>query len=155
MRDLGRSVLAGVFLGCCIVLAGLLPASAGESINVTDGNLAIKGYDAVAYFTQSAPVKGDPVHETTWQGARWRFASAAHRELFVQDPGRYAPRYGGFCAGAMALGWKAPIDPEAWVIVEDRLYLNYSKEGRDEFAADADARIADADANWERLGRVE
>lgn len=155
MRNLGRKLFAGAFLGFAIVLTGLVRAAAGEAINVTDGNLAIKGYDAVAYFTRSQPVKGDPVHETIWQNARWHFASAAHRELFVADPDRYAPRYGGYCASAMALGWKAPIDPEAWVIVDDRLYLNYSKEGRDEFASEADTNIAKADANWEQLGRAE
>lgn len=153
MRRLERNLLPATVLGLALLAA--LPLTAGEVINTADGNLAIKGYGAVAYFTRSQPVKGDPVHETIWQGARWRFASATHRELFTADPDRYAPRYCGFCAGAMAEGWKAPIDPEAWVIVDDRLYLNYSKEGSDEFAADADASIARADANWERLGQVE
>lgn len=155
MRGLRRNVLGGAMLALAVALVGSLPAAAGEAINTTDGDLAIKGYDAVAYFTESKPVKGDPAFETSWQGARWRFADDEHRELFTANPDRYAPRYGGFCAGAMAEGRKAPIDPEAWVIVDDRLYLNYSKDGRDEFAADADANIARAEANWERLGRVE
>ena len=45
------------------------------------------------------------------------------------DPDRYAPQFGGFCTGAMALRPPVPIDPEAWLIVEGRLYLHYDKEG--------------------------
>ncbi len=156
MQGCRRAMLGSAMLALAAAFA--VPAAAAEAINTTDGNIAIQGYDTVAYFTQSAPVKGNSLFEATWQGARWLFASDQHRALFVADPGRYAPRYGGFCAGAMSVGWRAPIDPEAWVIVEDRLYLAYSKNFVDEIAADADggaARIARADANWERLGKVE
>lgn len=156
MRGSIRTMLGGAMLALAAALA--VTAAAAEAINTTDGNIAILGYDPVAYFTQSAPVKGNPLFETTWQGARWQFANDQHRALFAADPDRYAPRYGGFCAGAMSAGWRAPIDPEAWVIVEDRLYLAYSKNFVGDVAADADggaARIARADANWERLGKVE
>lgn len=138
-----------------LAVALAVPVAAAEAINTTDGSIAILGYDPVAYFTQSAAVKGSPLFETTWQGARWRFASEAHRALFAADPDHYAPRYGGFCAGSMAAGWRAPVDPEAWAIVDDRLYLAFSKEFIGKFAADADAKIAAADANWQRLGKAE
>lgn len=124
----------------------------GELINVDADEVAIKGYDPVAYFTEERPVKGKPEFEYVWQDARWRFSNARHQELFASNPDRYAPRYGGFCAGGMALGLVAPIDPEAWVIVDGKLYLNYSKRGRDHLAADPEPKIARADANWDRLG---
>lgn len=130
---------------------------AGQEIRVnTDADgVAIKGYDPVAYFTEGRPVQGVAQFEHTWQDGLWRFASADHLELFRDDPERYAPRYGGFCAGGMALGRVWDIDPEAWVIVDGRLYLNWNKEGRDEFAADPAPQIARADENWERLGKPE
>jgi hypothetical protein len=127
-------------------------ATAGEAVNVDGENLAIKGYDPVAYFTESRPTRGLADFEHVWQDARWQFANAEHLALFAQDPEAYAPQYGGFCAGAMALGWKAPIDPEAWTIVDGRLFLNYSKGGRDNFAEDPEPEIAEADQNWEVLG---
>ena len=145
-------VLGAAILMMVVALASPL---AGEAVNTTDENIAILGYDPVAYFTVSEPQRGDPQFEHVWQEARWHFASAEHRDMFVAEPRRYAPRYGGFCAGAMALGWKAPIDPEAWVIIDDRLYLAFNTRGLEPYADDPEATIAEADANWERLGRTE
>ena len=152
-RTLNLILAAALFLAS---ITALVPAAqADEAINTTADNVAILGYDAVAYFTESQPRQGDPQFEHVWQDANWRFASAEHRDLFAADPRRYAPRYGGFCAGAMALGWKAPIDPEAWTIIDDRLYLAFNKPGIDAFATEPDTNIAKADANWERLGKAE
>lgn len=140
--------------GSLLIATGLASAAAaGEAVNTDGESLAIKGYDAVAYFTENRPMMGSEDFEHTWQDARWRFANAEHLALFVQDPESFAPKYGGFCAGAMALGWKAPIDPEAWTIVDGRLFLNYSKRGRDNFVKDPEPKIADADRNWETLGK--
>jgi hypothetical protein len=140
------------------VLAALLTASAavaGERINKDADGIAILGYDTVAYFTDGQPVKGSPDFEYVWQDARWRFASAAHRTLFASDPDHYAPQFGGFCTGGMGLGVLAPIiDPEAWVIVDGRLYFHHSKEERDETAADPQASIAPAAEQWQALGKT-
>ena len=142
---------------CGLALAAVLAASAavaGERINKDAEDLAILGYDTVAYFTDGRPVKGSPEFEHVWQDARWWFASAEHRTLFAGDPDRYAPQFGGFCTGGMGLGRLAPIDPEAWVIAEGRLYLHGDKEGRDETAADPKAHIAAAAERWETLGKT-
>lgn len=147
------TTVSGLALG--LIMLVMAAASAGEAVNTDREGVAIRGYDPVAYFTEGRPVEGSPEFEHAWQDARWRFSNAEHRDRFAGDPDAYAPRYGGFCAGAMALGWKAPIDPEAWVIVDGKLYLNYTKRVRDELAADPAPRIAKADANWERLGTVE
>jgi hypothetical protein len=140
-----------------LALAAILAAStavAGERINEDAAGLAILGYDTVAYFTDGQPVKGSPDFEYVWQDARWQFASAEHRTLFATEPDRYAPQFGGFCTGGVALGRLSPIDPEAWLIVDGRLYLHYDKEGRDETAADPKANIAVAAESWEALGKT-
>ena len=116
-------------------------------------DLAILGYDTVAYFADGRPAKGSPDFEYVWQDARWRFASAEHRTLFASEPDRYAPQFGGYCTGGVGLGNFAPIDPEAWVIVDDRLYLHFSKEARDRTAADPKARIAAAEERWGSNGQ--
>lgn len=131
-------------------IALLLVALAGDpkpALNVT-GNLAISGYDAVAYLTDGKPVKGLPHLSTTWSGAVWRFASAEHRDVFLKDSGRYAPQFGGYCAWAVAHGYTANGDPEAWTIVDGRLYLNYSKRVQRKWETNIPEYIKQAQANW-------
>ena len=113
--------------------------------------LAIRGTDPVAYFTEGRPVEGVAEHSFEYLGATWRFASAENKAAFEADPERYAPQYGGYCAWAVSQGYTASIDPEAWSIVEGRLYLNYSKEVMKTWLADRDGHIARADASWPGL----
>ena len=89
-------------------------------------NGAIDGYDPVAYFTEGKPVKGQATLTATWKGAAWRFASVQNRDQFQKNPEKYAPQYGGWCAYGWAQGYPAKIEPEAWEIVEGKLFLNYN-----------------------------
>lgn len=152
-----RAVQAASYLVATIVilLAAVAHAEPTIRVNKDADRVAIAGYDPVAYFTEERPVEGSPELEYEWQDALWRFSDPEHLTMFAKDPERYAPRYGGFCTGGMALGVRWVVDPEAWAIVEDRLYLNFRKGGRDEFVADPDSYIRKADANWERLGQPE
>ncbi|MCA3244948.1 MAG: YHS domain protein [Azospirillum sp.] len=121
-----------------------------QGVNAPDG-VAAAGTDVVAYFRAGKPVAGTPGHTVEWNGAVWRFSSEANRAAFAADPERYAPRYGGFCAWAVAQGYRAGIDPLAWRIVDGRLYLNYSRAIRARWDMSRTANIAKADANWPRL----
>lgn len=125
-----------------------VPATA---VNITTDGVAIKGYDPVAYFTDMKPVQGSAEFEHLWNGAKWRFASAEHRDLFRADPEGYAPRYGGYCAYAVSQGRTADIDPEAWTVFEGRLYLNLSMEVRGLWEKDIREYIRKADENWPRI----
>lgn len=138
-----------VFL-LALSLAG--PALALSPVNKTlFGGLAIDGYDPVAYFTDGRPVEGSREHVFDWNGATWRFASAAHRELFVQAPEKYAPQYGGYCAWAVSQGYTAGIDPQAFRIENGRLFLNYSPEVQKQWSSDIPGNVAKGDANWPKL----
>ena len=138
------------------LVAGLAACGADvQRVNTDSDGVAILGYDTVAYFTEGRPVKGSPEYEHVWQASRWRFANAEHRDLFAKDPESYAPQYGGNCAGAMARGRYARVDPEAWVIVDDKLYLNFNERYAAEFAEDASTRIPQADAHWNALDTTE
>jgi YHS domain-containing protein len=116
-------------------------------------NLAIDGYDPVAYFTERKPVKGSSEYRSDFQGSTFQFASAAHRDAFAADPPKYAPQYGGYCAYGMAKGYKAAIDPAAFTVVRDRLYLNYSESVRTRWLSDIPSYIQKADANWPEVQR--
>jgi YHS domain-containing protein len=120
--------------------------SAGEFFEAE--GLALRGYDPVAYFTEGRPVAGSPAFVASYRGSTFRFASDANRKLFLGDPERYAPQYGGFCAFGTAGGYKAAIDPNAFTIVDGKLYLNYSAAVQTRWRSDRKDYIAKADGNW-------
>lgn len=118
----------------------------------TQEGVAIKGYDPVAYFTQGKPVKGSPKHKATFSGAEWHFSSAENRDLFESDPQKYAPQYGGYCAwGVSAKGKAFATSPQAWRIVDNKLYLNYDKNVQSRWTKDTNGHISSADKKWPKL----
>jgi YHS domain-containing protein len=132
-----------------IALISLAAAAAAQKPEIyADRAGAIRGYDPVAYFTDSRPVKGSDEHVYEWKGARWHFSSAANRERFAAAPEKYAPQYGAYCAYGVAQNYAVSIDPQAWSIVDGKLYLNYSKSVRESWNKDIPGYIRKADANW-------
>jgi len=141
-------------------LAAALPLAArgsragtGRPVNTlgsSDG-VAIRGYDPVAYFRGGGPRIGKPEFSTRHSGATWRFASAEHKALFDADPERYLPAYGGFCAYGASRGYLVKIEPEAWSIVDGKLYLNYDLGVRKTWLAKTRVHIGLADAKWPTL----
>ena len=93
-------------------------------------------------------VRGKPELAASHDGAIYRFASAAHRDAFLAAPAKYAPQYGGYCAYGVAEGYKASIEPEAWSVVDGKLYLNYSQSVRRRWSGDVPGYIRKGDANW-------
>jgi hypothetical protein len=139
-----------VFVVTLVAMAAT--AFAGEPINTGFwSKLTLKGYDPVAYFTAHQPVEGSKDFTTDWNGATWRFVSAQDRDLFIKDPAKYAPQFGGYCAWAMTRGAEADIDPTCWKIVQGKLYLNYSKDIQQQWQQDIPGNIAKADAAWKAL----
>jgi YHS domain-containing protein len=132
--------------------ASLAFAQEESVVNAEDG-IAIKGYDPVAYFTEGEPVEGDPEITFDWSGATWRFANEEHRMMFAEDPERYAPAYGGYCAWAVSRGSVADIDPHAWVVHNDRLFLNVSRFIGARFRLRLESNIERADENWPEVRR--
>jgi len=148
------SLLRNALLGWIASVILVPSALAGDValVNTNGEKVAINGYDTVAYFVDGRPVKGDGRYEYVWRGARWRFASAAHRDLFASAPQSYAPQFGGFCAGALALGGTiVPADPKAWAIVDGKLYLNADKAYIAEWRKKAAANIEKANQQWAEL----
>jgi YHS domain-containing protein len=113
-----------------------------------EDGVAIRGADPVAYFTQGEAVIGSAEFEYNWSGATWRFASAEHRDAFANSPETYAPQFGGYCAWAVSQGYTAPVDPDAWSIVDEKLYLNYDKRIQQRWEEDIEGNIALANGNW-------
>jgi YHS domain-containing protein len=117
---------------------------------------AVSGYDPVAYFTVGRPTQGNDQFVATYQGVRYRFASAANRDAFVANPARYAPQYGGYCAWAVSQGYVARGNPQNWRIVDGRLYLNFDAGVQRRWERDIPGFIASANRNWpSALGRYQ
>lgn len=145
---IGISALAAIVICGSAALNYLQGNGDRDVVNRGGYGLAIRGYDPVAYFTISRPLRGSPDITYRWSDATWTFANAEHRDMFAGDPEKYAPRYGGFCAMGIADGFVANIDPEAWTIVEGRLYLNRNAALMKRWRQDPSGNIAKADARW-------
>ena len=104
-------------------LAVAMFASTAAHAQVATPALALKGYDVVAYFTESRASKGSPEFRQDWDGVRYYFANARHKAAFSDDPDRYTPQFGTFCAVGISAGKKVESDPTAWKIVDGRLYV--------------------------------
>jgi hypothetical protein len=131
--------------------ASATPVAPAASVSADEAGIAIAGYDPVAFFTIGRPAAGSPAFEHRWNGAIWRFASAANRDRFAADPQAYAPAFGGYCAWAVSQNYLAPGDPRHWRIVDGRLYLNFNARAKLLWEADLANAIARGDANWPRV----
>jgi len=143
-----RRFIFGAVAAPVLITMSTRAFAAGTPPVYAENGIAIDGSDAVAYFTENAPVVGDPGISHEWNGATWRFASLANRNAFIAEPQAYAPQYGGYCAFAVSRGYTAETIPEAWKIVDGKLYLNFSRRIQRRWERDIAANIAMGDANW-------
>jgi YHS domain-containing protein len=134
-----------------VALLLVAAAASAQQVNRDRHGLALDGYDPVAYFTDGRAVRGDAAIARTHEGATYHFASTANRDAFAKDPARYLPQFGGFCAWAVSRGYTAPTDPEAWRVVDGKLYLNYSRSVQKMWEGDVPGNIRKGDANWPGL----
>jgi YHS domain-containing protein len=150
-RAIGRSV--AVFGLAVAAAIGGPSAFADDSVNTGYfGGVAIMGYDTVAYFTEGKAVKGSEEFSYEWLGTPWHFANAKHREMFMSEPLKYAPQYGGYCAGEVGNGSVTlNNDPEAFKIIDGKLYLIYDKGDAEWFAAHAADAVPQADSKWPKV----
>ena len=142
-----RTIALATILALAATFAVTHGAQAVEEVNIKNG-YAVHGYDVVAYFAVGAPRSGSDRFIAAYQGATYRFASAANRDRFAADPAKFAPQYGGYCAFGTAQGRKFDGDPNAWRIVDGKLYLNLNKKVQQIWLTDTPGFIRGADHNW-------
>jgi YHS domain-containing protein len=144
------------------VLSLIIAVTLGVSSQAADTNakslvlknkqgLAIQGYDPVAYFTDSKPVKGSAKFSSEYEGAKYLFASVAHKALFDAEPAKYAPAYGGYCGYAASIDRLSPVSPEWFQIIDGKLILQHNKKAFDLFNKELAPNVQKADANWPGL----
>ena len=112
--------------------------------------LALSGRDAVAYHLDDRARPGVGRYEVVWGGMAWRFAREANRAAFVRTPDLFAPRFGGYDAGALAEGRLVETDPDLFLLRSGRLYLFRTEASRERFRNDPEV-ASRAEANWPKL----
>ena len=137
-----------LILGISILAANCSKTEGVKLVNTNAENIAIKGYDTVAYFADNGAVKGNPQYEFVWNGAKWFFSSKQNMEKFQANPDQYAPQFGGYCSWAVSHGYTADGDPEAWKVVDGKLYLNYNQKVKEKWEAEQPKLIEDGKKNW-------
>lgn len=117
----------------------------------TDKNIALYGYDTVAYYRQHTPVLGNEAFQVGWAGATWYFSSIENRDIFAANPENYAPQYGGYDPLGVAKGYTNPTDPELYTILAGSLYLHYSAAYKEHWQLERGTNMILANSNWTYL----
>jgi YHS domain-containing protein len=143
-----KLLITGFLMLVAAVFAACSRTTAVDDISKTSDGKALSGYDPVAYFAVKDAVQGDPRFEFAWNGAKWLFSSQENLDRFRANPEAYAPQFGGYCAFAISEGHTATGDPQAWKVVDGKLYLNYNKEVKQKWEQNQAERIQKAEVNW-------
>lgn len=138
---------APVVLFPATAVQAVVPGSTA-AVNVDKAGVALRGYDPVAYFESGRPTPGVETISATFDGARYLFATEAHRATFMASPQKYAPQFGGFCAVGTSYGEKVDADPQTGKVVDGKLYVNFSPKVAAIFDKDSTGTIARAEKNW-------
>lgn len=149
MKTYWKTLTLTLLLACQALFSTQAMAASDPIYTGFFSNKALEGYDTVAYFTEGKPVKGNSNFKVKYQGAEWLFASKEHLDMFTDNPEKYAPQYGGYCAWAVAAKDQlAPGDPMYWTIHDGKLYVNYDQSVQDTWLPKKEAFIKTADKNW-------
>lgn len=126
-----------------------------KHLNIGSNNLALDGYDPVAYFKEKKAVEGKSAFFVIDGGVKYLFSTQVNKNLFLESPAAYKPQYGGWCAYAMgAKAEKVEVDPETFKIVDGKLYLFYNKffnNTLDTWNENEVILKANADKNWTKI----
>lgn len=135
-----------------LIAANAMNVMAGDFFE-TDG-VAIKGFDPVAYTAQQRAVQGTSEFTSTYKGSVFRFVNAGNRDAFIANPEKFAPQYNGFCAYGVSRGYKAATSPDAFSVIDGKLYLNYNAEVKMIWAKDVQGYVGKADARWPEVEKT-
>jgi YHS domain-containing protein len=152
LRVVTLALFGALVLSGCSAMLAQNPGGTFKPVNaVADGSddrVLLKGADVVAYFAQGKYVQGSPQFSHVHEGVTLRFASAEHKALFVAEPKKYLPQYGGYCANGIVYGIPWGGDADTWRIVDGKLYIFGGQGSKKGFELDLPANIKLADGYW-------
>lgn len=133
-----------LFAAALLILCGFICPSSTQAAD-TGEPLALQGYDPVAYFTDGKASRGSEQYQVSWDGARYQFVTPEHQEAFRREPEKFTPQFAGLCTMGLGAGKRVTADPEAWLIMEGKLYLFSSTAARDKFLQNPTDYLAKAE----------
>jgi YHS domain-containing protein len=140
--------IVNVLLVAWALCAAIAFANEAMPVAVDKYGVAVRGYDPVAYFIEKRAVKGkEKFAVQTDDGAIYYFSSLENRAIFIAEPTRYVPQFGGFCALGAAQGTLARSDPNAFRVVDGKLYLISNAKNATKWSNDAQRLISKANEN--------
>lgn len=134
-------------LALVMALTGSAAAEAGTEI----ARVGVSGYDLVAYHTQGQALRGSGYQTVLHDGVTYLFASEENKNAFAQNPDKYLPAYGGYCAYGVSVGKKFYASPEVWKIVDGVLYLNLDQDIQAKWDEDIPGHITTANKHWKNI----
>ena len=143
-----RSLQMMVVMFGMLVLQGCAGLTANTISEGGDKHLGLKGHDPVAYFTDGKHMLGDANIKMDHEGVTYRFTNEAHKKMFAENPNRFAPQYGGFCANGIVYGIPWGGDPDTWRIVNDRLFIFGGEGSKRYWSMDEKRNLDLGDQYW-------
>jgi len=140
-----KSILITLLLWAGIVAGA---SAANSTANSTTG---VSGYDLVSYQTSKRPIRGNGHFVAVHNDVSYLFANKKNMTTFKQNPQKYLPAYGGYCAFGVSVGKKFVGDPEVWRVINGKLYLNLDTSIQDQWFKDIPGRIKTADVKWRSI----
>ena len=142
------------FLSIFAFLFTMLNVSAANiaEYNVTEGSLALKGYDPVSYYPEGGgkPEQGLESITLVHDDVTYRFTSTSNLDTFKANPEKYRPTYGGWCAFAMANGQKVDPDLTLYTIQDGRVML-FVPGTKDRWIRNESRFTRNANRRWKRI----
>ena len=148
---MSRTQRLASILALWLMAAAVVAATELVLVNADSKGVVLQGYDPVAYFTQNSAVKGDPKYKATYEGGTYYFASQANAKLFKEEPAKYAPQYGAYCALAVAMGKPEDSDPKQFIIRNNKLLVQHNQKAHQMFMSNPDGFQQKADQQWPGL----
>ncbi len=153
--NLTKFLMKTVFLTSIVLgVSGCTKTVEPETVMSVDG-IALDGYDSVAYFESYAAVQADFTHNYSYEDLEWYFENSTHLDMFISDPERYMPAFGGFCAYELAHENVVPSNLEYWYIHDEKLYLFSSESAKQEWFDEISTLLPLATKQWEMLSTEE
>jgi YHS domain-containing protein len=116
-----------------------------ETYNLSDGRVALDGYDPVSYYTNDEPKKGASEISYTYESATYYFLSKANRSTLKKLHKNLSRPMGDD-------GSKVKVDLETYKIVDGKLYLFYNSFWNNTLPDwNEKALKAITDNNWDTL----
>lgn len=149
VEDIRPSTKAALFLPVAALAIPQVADVVSPIVSDPESGVAIDGYDPVGFFTANEAIKGDARYVANYGDVKFHFVSEENRDLFLKDPERYAPAFGGYCSHSLASGVLTPGSPEHWTIHGNRLYFTRSSGSTKVFREETALSVAAADRYWE------